>query len=53
VIGRATLDDLLNDQYECEPRNPGLGAQNLTRVLSQSFGVNVPLLAMRSKTQAL
>ncbi len=53
VIGPATLDELLNEQYEAAPRNPIIGAKNLTRVLGQSFGVNLPLLAMRSKIKAL
>jgi hypothetical protein len=53
VIGPATLDDLLNDQYECFPRSPALAAENVTRVLSKSFGLNVPLLAMRCRIGAV
>ncbi len=49
VIGPATLDDLLNEQYEAAPRNAALGAANITRVLCNSFGLNLGLLAMRSK----
>ena len=39
VIGPATLDDLLNDQYERVARSSALAAANFTRVLSQSFGI--------------
>jgi hypothetical protein len=39
VIGPATLDDLLNDQYERVARSSALAAANVTRVLSQSFGI--------------
>jgi hypothetical protein len=53
VIGPATLDELLNDQYECAPRSPAVAASNVARVLSQSFGINVPLFAMRSKIASL
>ena len=53
VIGPATLDDLLNDQYECAPRSPAVGARNVTRVLGESFGVNLNLLAMHAKIGAL
>ena len=53
IIGRATLDDLLNDEYECVPRSPAVAAANLARVLNRSFGINLPLLAMRSKIDSL
>ena len=52
VIGPATLDDLLNDQYECVPRSPALAAANIPHSLSKSFGLNVPLLAIRSRRGA-
>lgn len=49
IIGPGALDDLLTAQYEEAPFNPTLGAQNVTEVLEQSFGVDVGHLA----TQAL
>jgi hypothetical protein len=49
VIGPATLDDLLNEQYEAVPRNPALGAANISTVLCKSFGLNLGLLTLRSK----
>ncbi len=52
VIGPATLDDLLNEQYEAAPSSPVLGAANIFRVFSKSFGLNMGLLAMRSKIGA-
>ncbi len=52
AIGPATLDDLLNEQYEAAPRDPRTGAKNVTRVLAHSFGINLPLLAMRAKLKA-
>jgi hypothetical protein len=48
-IGPGTLDDLLNVQYEYAGNNPKLGAENVTRVLDESFGVNVAALAMRAR----
>src|ERR1041385_6769882 len=53
IVGPATLDDLLNDEYECNSRSPWGGAANLARVLHQSFGINISLLAMRSQIDAL
>ena len=53
IIGRATLDDLLNDEYQRVPRSPTVAAANLARVLNRSFGINLPLLAMRSKIDSL
>lgn len=53
IIGPATLDDLLNDQYDCAARTPAVAAVNLARVLNRSFGINIPLLAMRSKISSL
>ena len=49
IIGPGTLDDLLNSQYEENPRNPTKGASYVTEVLEQSFGIDVGALA----TQAL
>ena len=45
-IGPGTLDDLLNLQYEYAANDPKLGAENVTRVLDESFGINVVALAM-------
>jgi hypothetical protein len=53
LIGPATLDDLLNEEYECAARSPAVAAANLTRVLNRSFGINIPLVAMRCKIGAL
>lgn len=46
-IGPGALDDLLNIQYEYARNDPKQGAENVTRVLDESFGVNVTALAMR------
>ena len=54
LIGPATLDDLLNEQYECAATSPpSVAVANLTRVLNQNFGINIPLVAMRCKIDAL
>jgi hypothetical protein len=54
LIGPATLDDLLNEEYERVARSsPAIAVANLTRVLTRSFGINIPLVAMRSKIGAL
>ena len=49
LIGPAPLDDLLNEEYEHAASSPAVAAANLTRVFNRSFGINVPLVAMRSK----
>jgi hypothetical protein len=48
-IGPGTLDDLLNVQYEYASNDPKLGAENVARVLEESFGINVAALAMRAR----
>lgn len=48
-IGPGTLDDLLNVQYMYAPNNPKLGAENVTRVLDESFGINIAALAMKAR----
>jgi len=48
-IGPGTLDDLLNFQYEYAPNDPKLGAENVTRVLDESFGINVVALATEAR----
>lgn len=53
VIEPATLDDLLNKEYDCTRSSPVVAVANVTRVLSRSFGINIPLIAMRSKIDAL
>ena len=53
IIGPATLDDLLNDQYEDGPGTPAVAAAHLARVLNRGFGINIPLLAMRCKIETL
>ena len=53
LIGPATLDDLLNDEYERAGSSPAAAAANLTKVFNRSFGINIPLVAMRSKLGAL
>ena len=53
VIGPATLDDLLNDQYEVNPHSPTVSVQNVTRILGQSFGLNIRLLSMHSRIEGM
>src|SRR5689334_10675014 len=53
LIGPATLDDLLNAEYERAASSPAVATANLTKVFSRSFGINIPLVAMRSKLGAL
>lgn len=48
-IGPGTLDDLLNVQYEYASHSPSLGAENVTRVLDESFGINIHALAMEAR----
>lgn len=48
-IGPGTLDDILNVQYEFARNDPKLGAESVTRVLDESFGVNVAALAMQAR----
>ena len=52
VIGPGTLDDLLTAQYEEAPFNPTLGAQNVTEVLEQSFGVDVASALVTARSLA-
>jgi hypothetical protein len=47
AIGRTTLDDLLNDEYGLEARNPVAGARNLTYTLIQVFRLDLASLAPR------
>jgi hypothetical protein len=48
-IGPGTLDDLLNLQYEYAANDPKLGAENVTRVLEESFNIPVSNLAMEAR----
>jgi len=48
-IGPGTLDDLLNFQYEHASNNPKLGADNVTRVLEESFGINPARIGMEAR----
>jgi hypothetical protein len=48
VIGRTTLDALLNDEYALDPRNAAAGARSLTHVLAQIFRLDPASLAVRN-----
>ena len=47
-IGPGMLDDLLNLQYEYASNDPSK-TESVTRVLDESFGINVAALAMKAR----
>ena len=47
IIGAATLRRLLDDEYELAPRNPPLGATNVTQMLAHVYRVDIASLAPR------
>jgi len=49
TIGRSTLEDILNFQYEYAPESPQLGATNVEKVLYESFQVDLHAMAMEAR----
>ena len=46
IIGSTTMRNLLNDEYELAPRNPALGAENVTQMLAHVYRVDIAALAV-------
>lgn len=47
--GASQMDDLLNFQFQLDPRNPTLGAQNVMQVLAERFGIDVTGLSFKAE----
>ena len=45
----AKITNAINFQFEFEPRNPTLGAQNVKQVLAESFGIDVTDLGFKAE----
>ena len=48
-VGASQMDDLLNFQFQVDPRNPTLGAQNVRQVLAEGFGIDVTDLSFKAE----
>ena len=48
-IGLGQLNSLLNFQFELDPRNPTLSAQNVKQVLTERFGIDVTGLSVKAE----
>jgi hypothetical protein len=48
-VGAGQMDDLLNFQFQLDPRNPTLGAQNVRQVLAERFGIDVTGLSFKAE----
>jgi len=53
TIGPATMRNLLNDEYELAPRNPALGARNVTQMLAHVYRVDLEALAIRDSALSM
>jgi hypothetical protein len=47
--GASQMDDLLNFQFQLDPRNPTLGAQSVKQVLAERFGIDVTGLSFNAE----
>jgi len=47
--GPGQLDNLLNFQFEMDPRDPTLSAQNVKQVLAERFGIDVTGLSLKAE----
>jgi hypothetical protein len=47
--GPGQLDNLLNFQFELDPRDPTLSAQNVKQVLAERFGIDVTGLSLKAE----
>ena len=47
LVGRTTLHDLLNDEYELVPQNPVVAAENFAQMLDRVYRLDVTSLAPR------
>jgi hypothetical protein len=47
--GAGQMDNLLNFQFELDPGNPALSAQNVKQVLAERFGINVTGLSFKAE----
>jgi hypothetical protein len=48
-LGASQMNDLLNVQFELDPKNPTLGAQNVRQVLAERFGIDVTGLSVKAE----
>jgi hypothetical protein len=48
-IGPGQLDNLLNFQFELDPRNPTLSAQNVKQLLAERFEIDVTGLSFKAE----